>query len=88
MQVPSIFLCRYPQQMQLGSIGTTGEGRDIKVGRKNTGLCNDSPKYFACHVNNYMILLLNLFLYNSKLKEKTNSGREDECQQQSANNIH
>ena len=42
--------------------GTTGEGRDIKVGRKNTGLCNDSPKYFACHVNTYIILLLNLFL--------------------------
>ena len=59
-------LCRYPQQMQLGSIGTTGEGRDIKVGRKNMGLCNDSPKYFACHVITYKILLLNLFLYNCK----------------------
>ena len=30
------------------------------------GLCNDSPKYFACHVITYKILLLNLFLYNSK----------------------
>ena len=24
-------MCRYPQEMQLGNIGTTGEGRDIKV---------------------------------------------------------
>ena len=30
------------------------------------GLCNDFPKYFACHVITYKILLLNLFLYNSK----------------------
>ena len=26
-------MCRYPQEMQLGNIGTTGEGRDIKVER-------------------------------------------------------
>ena len=27
-------MCRYPQEMQIGSIGTTGEGRDIKVDQK------------------------------------------------------
>ena len=27
-------MCRYPEEMKLGSIGTTGEGRDIKVEKK------------------------------------------------------
>ena len=35
-----VIMCRFPEEMKLGSIGTTGEGRDIKVEEnKKTNIC-------------------------------------------------
>ena len=31
-----VIMCRFPEEMKLGSIGTTGEGRDIKVEKERT----------------------------------------------------